>query len=573
MKGAKLQNLISAARGEKQVDLLLTNTRMINVFSGEIVSEKIAVAAGYIVGFGDYPAKETVDLGGRYVAPGFIDSHVHIESAMASVTEFAWAVLPFGTTTVVADPHEIANVLGIEGIRYMLRSSGQQPLNVYFALPSCVPATDLETSGATLTADDLQPFLNEERVVALAEMMNFPGVIYADPEVLRKIDIARIHRKPIDGHSPGLTGFELNAYISAGVASDHECTTAAEAREKLRAGMRIMIREGTGAKNLHDLLPIVNERTAPRIMWCTDDRHPHDLLDQGHIDSMVRTAIKQGLDPLLAVQMATINAAEYFGVNDIGAIAPGRRADLVVISDLDALTIDEVYSHGRRVAEDGNILSAIKKPRPIPVPASMHLQTETLDFSIPAGKTRARIIELVPHQIITRQRIMDVLVTGGSAVSDISRDILKIAVVERHRNSGNIGKGFAHGFGLRRGALASSVAHDSHNIIVVGSNDADMKAAVDAVAKMGGGLVAVCDQKICASLSLPIAGLMSPEPVQAVRDQLDILNEVSHELGVKQADPFMILSFLALPVIPELKVTDKGLVDVNQFKVVPLFVD
>jgi len=568
-----LKEIIRAARGEKKADLLLANARIINVFSGEIVSGNIAVANGYIVGFGAYSAKKEVDIGGRFVAPGFIDAHVHIESAMTCITEFARAVVPFGTTTVVADPHEIANVLGIEGINYMLRSSEHQPMNIYFTLPSCVPATDMETSGAKLAADDILPFMGNKRILALAEMMNYPGVIHGDPEVLSKIEKAKTHRKPVDGHAPGLTGHDLYAYIAAGISSDHECTTAQEAKEKLMAGMHIMIREGTGAKNLKALLPVVNKQTARWMMWCTDDRHPHDLLKEGHIDSIVREAIGAGLDPVIAIQMATINPAEYFGINDAGAVAPGRRADLVVFSDLNALLMEQVYCNGVLVAEDGKISPEIEKPEPVPFPLSMNVKIEQMDFFIPAKAKRIRVMDIIPDQIITRQNILDALISKDTAVSDTSRDILKIAVIERHTGSGNMGKGFVRGFSLKRGALASSVAHDSHNIVVVGTNDEDMKAAVDAVIKMGGGLAAVSDQQTRARLSLPIAGLMSQEPIKEVREQLDNLINVAREFGTTLHDPFMTLSFLALPVIPELKITDKGLVDVTQFKVVPLFVD
>ncbi len=568
-----LKEIVSSATGRTPADLLLTNARIINVFSGEIVSSNIAVAKGYIVGFGEYSAQAEVDLGGRFVAPGFIDSHVHIESSMTCVTEFVRAVVACGTTTVVADPHEIANVLGTEGINYMLRSSEHQPMNIYFTLPSCVPATDMETSGAKLTADDLMPFMRNPRIVALAEMMNFPGVIHGHTEVLDKIAAAKIHAKPVDGHAPGLAGPDLNAYIAAGISSDHECTAADEAMEKLMAGMYIMIREGTGAKNLKDLLPIVTPQASRRMMWCTDDRHPHDLMEEGHIDSMVREAINTGLDPIVAIQMATLNPAEYFGIRDVGAIAPGRRADLVVFSSLDAPLIEQVYHKGVRVVEDGNLLPTVEKPALIPVSPSMKIDIDQVDFSIPAEGQRIRVIEIVPDQVITRQLVQAAAIANNRVVSDVARDIQKIAVIQRHTGSGNLAKGFVKGFGLKRGAFASSVAHDSHNIIVVGTNDEDMKAATEAVVKMGGGLAAVCDNKVCADLALPIAGLMSQQPVQAVRKQLDNLNHVARQFGTSLHDPFMTLSFLALPVIPELKITDKGLVDVNQFKFAPLFVD
>jgi len=568
-----LDEMIKSARGEKEADILLTNVRIIDVFSGEIVDGDIAIAGGYIVGFGSYPAKRIVDMENRFVSTGFIDAHVHIESSMTCITEFARAIIPFGTTTVFADPHEIANVLGADGINYMLQSSMQQPMNIYFTLSSCVPATDMETSGARLGADDLSPFMGNDRIVALAEMMNYPGVIHRNPEVLRKIELAKAHGKPVDGHAPGLTGKDLYAYIAAGISSDHECTTAKEAKEKLNAGMHIMIREGTGAKNLSSLIPIINEKSSSRIMWCTDDRHPHDILEEGHIDSMVRKAIHRGIDPVIAIQMATINPANYFGISDIGAISPGRRADLVVFSDLHRPRIEEVYYGGVLVAQEGKMSPEIKKPEPVAFQPSMNIGNKEIDFSIPAQAKHLRVIDVVPDQVITDQSIVEVAVSNNKVVSDITRDILKIAVVERHIGSGNIGKGFVRGFGLKRGALSSSVAHDSHNIIVVGTNDEDMKAAVEAVVKMGGGLAASCDRKICATLPLPISGLMSQEPVYAVREKLDKLLEVARDFGTILKDPFMVLSFLALPVIPELKITDKGLVDVKRFCMVSLFTD
>jgi adenine deaminase len=568
-----LKNMIRSARGRKPVDLVFTNARIINVFSGEIFDGDIAVAHGYIVGFGSYAAKKTVDMGGRFVAPGFIDAHVHIESSMTGITEFARAVVACGTTTVVADPHEIANVLGTEGIDYMLRSSQGQPMNIYFTLPSCVPATNMETSGAVLTAEDLLPFMGHDQILALAEMMNYPGVIHEDPEVLKKIEMAKTGHKPVDGHAPGLSGHDLCAYISAGISSDHECTTEREAKEKLDLGMHIMIREGTAAKNLEALLPVVNERTARRMMWCTDDRHPQDILEKGHIDSMVRKAIGAGLDPVIAIQMATINPAEYFKIETVGAIAPGRKADLVVFSDLDSPHMEAVYSGGVLVAENGKMSPEIAPPDPVLVPSSMNVDTQQIDLSIPATNKRIRVMDIVPDQIITGQRIMEAMIWQGKAVADISRDMLKIAVVERHTGSGNVGKGFVRGFGLKRGAIASSVAHDSHNIIVVGTNDDDMHAAIRAIVEMGGGLAAVYDKKVCADLALPIAGLMSLEPIPAVRDKIDRLIHAARKLGTTLDDPFMTLSFLALPVIPELKITDKGLVDVARFKTVSLFVD
>ena len=560
------------ARGEQPCDLLLTNARIVDVFSGEIAAGSVAVAAGRIVGIGGYPARTTVDLGGRFVAPGFIDAHVHIESAMTCVAEFARAVVARGTTAVVADPHEIANVLGAEGIRYMLASAAGQPVNIFYTLPSCVPATDMETAGARLTATDLEPFFQDPRIVALGEMMNYPGVLNGDPEVLRKIDAARRHGRPVDGHAPGLSGRDLAAYVAAGISSDHECTTAAEAMEKLAAGMHIMIREGTGARNLAALLPVVTERNARRLMWCTDDRHPHDLLEDGHIDSIVAAAIRGGVDPVTAIRMATLNPAERFGLTHLGAVAPGRQADLVVFSDPSRLRIEAVYVRGELAARDSSMAAGIGTPPGLPAPPSMHVRLEGLDFGLAAAGRRLRVIDLIPDQILTRQSTESAPVEDGRLVSDPGRDLLKIAVVERHSDSGRIGLGVVRGFGLRQGALASSVAHDSHNIVVVGVTDADMRAAVAEVAAKGGGIAAAAGGRIVARLPLPVAGLMSLEPVQTVSAAMDRLVRAAHEMGSALKDPFMALSFLALPVIPELKITDRGLVDVLQFRHVGLFV-
>ena len=567
-----LKDIIKAAQGERPVDLLLTNARVVNVLSGEIVSQAIAISEGIIVGFGRYEAKTVLDLNNRFIAPGFIDAHVHIESAMTCVSEFARAVVVHGTTAVAADPHEIANVLGSDGIAYMLQSAENQPINIYFTLPSCVPATDMETAGARLSAEDLETFFEHDRIVALAEMMNYPGVILGDPDVLAKLSTAKQNRKPVDGHAPGLKDRALYTYIAAGIQSDHECTTAQEAEEKLAAGMHIMIRQGTGAKNLQSLLEVVNERTARRMMWCTDDRHPHDLIADGHIDSIVREAVQSGLDPVLAIQMATLNPAEYFGLRHLGAIAPGKQADLVIFSDLNNPVIEQVYCRGILTAEKGKIMPHIHPPPSTTIAPSMHLDVQKVDFSIPAEKQNIRVIQLVKDQLITHERIERPAIKNGQVVSDPSRDLLKMAVVERHIGSGNVGKGFVRGFGLKRGALASTVAHDSHNIIIVGVSDADMQIALQSVVQMGGGLAAVSDRGIKARLALPLAGLMSYEPVTEVRSELDRLIEAAHEMGCTLTDPFMILSFLALPVIPALKLTDKGLVDVDKFELVSLFV-
>jgi len=569
----ELSEKIGVALGQRPADILITNGRILDVFSGKVREDAVAVAGSRIVGLGDRSAKTVIDAAGSYVIPGFIDPHVHIESSMLCVTEFARAVVPRGTTTVVADPHEIANVLGTEGIRYMLRSSRHQPLSVYFTLPSCVPATSMETSGATIRAQDLAPFFNDRWVLGLGEMMNFPGVLAGDATVLEKIRAARHHGRRVEGHAPGLTGRQLDAYCAAGITSDHECTTAQEAREKLEKGMFVMVREGTGAKNIEDLLDVVRPENSGRLMWCTDDRHPHDIVDLGHVDAIVRKAIGLGVDVVTAVRMGTINPAVYFGLRDLGAVAPGYRADLLLVDDLHDLQVRTVVRGGVVAACDGQMVEGIDPPAPTPIAPSMNVRAGSLDFSMVAAGRRVRVIEVVPGQILTRQGIYEAPRCGGSVISAPSRDLLKIGVVERHFSTGNVGKGLVRGFGLRKGALASSVAHDSHNIIVVGVSDTDMRAACETVAAMGGGLAVACDGAAVATLPLPVAGLMAYEPVHTVRKAMDGLLKAAHGMGCVLEDPFMTLSFLALPVIPELKLTDRGLVDVAAFAHVPLFVD
>jgi adenine deaminase len=572
-KHKSIGKLIRTARGDCPADLLLGNARLVNVYLGAVEQKDIAVTDGFVVGFGNYPAKECIDLEGRFVAPGFIDSHVHLESAMLAPSEFARAVLPHGTTAVVADPHEIANVLGTNGIDYMLQATEGLPLAVFLSLPSCVPATSLETSGAVLKARDMAPYLRHPRVVALAEMMDFQGVIQEDAEVLAKIETAFQSGKRLDGHAPGLSGHRLHAYLVAGIGSDHECTTLAEAREKLAAGMAVMVRQGSAARNLDDLLPLVNAHTARRMMWCTDDCHPHDLQAQGHIDSLVRRAIDRGLDPVIAIQMATLNPAEYFRLDDLGAVAPGKRADMVVFDDLHHPVIQQVYAAGQRVADKGAIQPGILDDAVPLALGAMNFSLETLDFSVPAQGRGLRVIEVVRDQIITKAASTDAAVAQGLAVSDVARDLLKIVVIERHRHTGRTGIGFIRGFGLKSGALASSVAHDSHNIVSVGVTDADIRCAVEAVAKMEGGLVAVAQGRVLAALPLPIAGLMSDRPLAQVRDRLSALLSAARSIGCQLSDPFMTLSFMALPVVPALKITDHGLVDVAAAKVVSLFFD
>lgn len=565
--------LISASLGKQPADLLVTDARIVNVFSGEIVKGHIAVSGGYIAGIGDYPAGRSVSVNGRFVLPGFIDPHVHIESTMSGVSGFARAVLPHGTTTVVADPHEIANVLGTDGIAWMLAAAEKQAMNIFFTLPSCVPATGMETAGAVLDAPALMPLFSHERILALGEMMNFAGVIGRDPDVLEKIKAAADHHKPVDGHAPGLSGKALSAYLAAGIASDHECVSVREALEKLRGGMHIMIREATGARNLDDLLPMVNAATAGRLMWCTDDRHPADILERGHIDGILQRAVSGGVDPVTAVRMATLNPAAYFGLHRLGAVAPGRRADLVVTPDLERFDIEAVYCAGELAAEKGEVTASARTTDPETCPDSIHVRRDALDFRVPARGESVRVIGVSPGSIITSQQVMPAKIEAGAAVSDTGRDMIKLAVVERHRATGNIGLGFVSGFGIRTGAIAGSIAHDSHNIIAAGVDDADLKAAVEAVIDMGGGMVAVRGGRIEAFLALPVAGLMSTLSLEKVAEKASLLNRAAAKMGSVLSDPFMTLSFLALPVIPELKLTDRGLFDVSGFTHVPLFVN
>jgi adenine deaminase len=564
-----LQELIAAARGEIEVDLLLAGGCVANVLSGEVYRADVAIHRGKIAGFECSSARQTLELDGKIIAPGFIDSHVHIESSMVTAPEYARAVVPRGTTTVIADPHEIANVWGEAGIRYMLESSRDLPLNVFVMLPTCVPATNLETSGAALGADALAGLIEEERVLGLAEVMNYPGVIFRDPEVMKKLALAGC--RPVDGHAPGLSGRDLSAYISAGIRSDHECTTIDEAREKLRSGMHIMLREGSAAKNLLDLLPLVNAKNARQFLFVSDDRHPADILQEGHIDFMVRTAIKQGLDPIIAMQIASLNTARYFGLRDLGAIAPGYRADIVVLDELEHPRAVLVIKDGKVVAKNGELTVQLLAPVTVGHRSMQIGPLGLRSFEIVAGKGPARVIGVVPNQIITKSLQLSPKIQDGKAVSDIDRDILKIAVVERHKATGNVGLGLVQGFGLRRGAIASSVAHDSHNIVAVGVGDEDMLAAVLAVKQMGGGLVAVADGKVLASLPLPVAGLLSERSMRYVAEGITECIAASAGLGCKLDDPFMTLSFLCLPVIPELKLTDKGLVDVREFRLMGMF--
>ncbi len=562
--------LSQVARGERPADLVLRGGRVADLATGRIVDGDVGMCDGRIVGVGRFEAREVIELDGDIVSPGLIDAHVHIESSMVPPDEFARAVVPHGTTTVITDPHEIANVSGLAGIRFMLERASLAPLDVYVMAPSCVPATAMESNGATLEAADLVTLLGESRVLGLAEVMNFPGVLAGDADVVAKLEA--FAGRPIDGHAPGMTGGDLLAYAAAGIGSDHECTTAAEAIEKLSAGMSVFLREATNARNLDALTEIVGPATAHRLCLCTDDRTPAHLLDEGHIDGMVRRLITSGVDPLLALRLATWNPARHYGLVDRGAIAPGLRADLVVFDDLQSLTARLVLRNGEIVARAG-AMAIPRTSRKARLPLSVNVDWSTVDLGVPVEGERLRVIGALRDQLLTESREEAPRVVDGVVQADPERDLVKMAVIERHRATGSLGLGFVHGLGLRRGALASTVAHDHHNLVVVGADDASMQVAARRAEALGGGLVVAAGERVLAELPLPLAGLMSDRPVEEVRRLHDALLGAAAELGADRGDPFMALSFLALEVIPSLKLTDQGLVDVERFEIVSLWAD
>ncbi len=550
-------------------ELLLRGGRILDVFSSTFFSGDLALASGKILGFECDEAERIFNLEGAFVVPGLIDAHVHLESSKLSPREFARAILPHGTTAVIADPHEIANVLGLSGIRWMIEATRALPLRVFFMAPSCVPASPLETPGAVLSAREIGEILSWERVIGLGEVMNFPGVLAGDPDLLAKIHAAQ--GKPIDGHAPGLSGPDLWRYVQAGPRTDHECTSLLEAQEKLRAGMHILIREGTTARNLATLIPILTAFSAPFVHFCTDDREPETLLAEGHMDDLIRKAISHGVPPEAAIAAASIHTARAYGLAGLGALAPGYAADFLVVSDLQNFRVEQVYVGGKLVAEGGKCAAELPPLPPLPG-SSMKVDLEKISFHIPAGDGPARVIRVIPNEVVTEEARLLPTIVDGEVVADPARDILKIAVVERHRGTGRVGLGLVQGFGLKRGALASTVAHDSHHLVVVGTSDEDMKEAVAEIVRLGGGQVVIEGGKVLAALPLPIAGLMSDRPLFEVHRLSQELRKAAQKLGSRLPDPFMTLSFLALPVIPALKITDLGLVDVRQFKIVPLFV-
>lgn len=566
-----LQKRIKAAKGEILADLVLKGGLIINVFTRDIQTADVAVVDGFIAGIGSYEGLVNLDVRGKYISPGFIDGHIHIESSLLTPVELSKGLIANGTTAVVADPHEIANVLGRAGIRYLLDRSEGLPVDFFFMLPSCVPATEMETSGAHLSAEYLPEFLNNPKVIGLAEMMNYPGVLSGLPEVIEKI--AAVGDRIRDGHAPLLSGRDLNAYLACGIRSDHECSRLEEAFEKIRLGMHIMIREGTQAKNLRALAPIVTPATAMHCSLVTDDLHPHDLMKKGHLNHLLDLAVSEGIDPITAVLMASYSTARYFGLRDRGAVAPGYRADIAVLSSLHPVGIETVIQNGRVIYSEGKLNPEYFPHRDHAAPSAIRIKAYSSEsFCIPRESSTIRVIGLIPDQLITLHEEIAAPVRQGLVVADPERDLVKLAVLERHRATGNIGLGMVKGLGLRKGALASSVAHDSHNVICAGCNDADMFAAVKCVEEMGGGLAAAADGKVLAKLELPIAGLISDRSLGEVASQWEVVRLTAQELGCRAAEPFMTLSFLALPVIPELKLTDRGLFDVRRFEHIPLFV-
>jgi len=558
---APLSRRLAVARGDEPADLVIRGGRVLSVFTREWLETDVAVVDGWIAGLGEYEGAETLDASGRYVVPGFIDAHMHLESSKLLVDEFARLVLPFGTTAVVADPHEIANVLGTDGVHWLLDATAGLPLDVYFMASSCVPASQFESPRRELTPGDLDALLRRRRVIGVAEMMNFPGVINASPAELAKLELA----EHVDGHAPGVLGRSLNAYAAAGIRSDHEAYTVDEGRERLRAGLWLLIREGSAARNLHALLPLLAEYGPGRIAFCTDDREPEHITDDGHINGMVRDAVAFGIAPEDALVCATLSPSLWHGLSHVGAVAPGYQADLLVLPDLERFVPERVLKSGRPAAEIPHAHVPDWVRQTVRIGA---IGPEK--FRIPWSGGDARVIGIIPGQIITDSLVETIEPHAGEALADPTRDLAKIAVVERHLGTGRVGLGFVRGFGLERGALASTVAHDAHNVVVVGMNDASMAAAVRRLANRGGGIVVVDGAAVLAELPLPVAGLLSDAPLDEVVAGSRAVIEAARELGCELESPLQHLAFLALSVIPSLKVTDRGLVDVDRFELVPL---
>lgn len=561
--------------------LLLSGGTVINVFTGELEKANVLIYDTHIVGVGDYTAEDAdivEDVTGKLICPGFVDGHIHIESTMLTPAELTRVCLPHGTTAIVADPHEIANVCGKAGISYMLEMSEGLPMTVYIMLPSCVPATPFDESGAVLTADDLRPFYANRRVLGLAEMMNYVGVVAGDPDVMEKITDAHAHRRVVDGHAPLLSGRSLDKYLLAGIRSDHECSSPEEAKERIRKGQWVMIRQGTAARNLTGLLPLFDEPFSHRCLLVTDDKHPADLIADGHIDSIIRAAGKAGKSVITAIQMATIRAAHCFELQNVGAVAPGYKADLLILDDLDTVAVRDVYCAGKKTVENGKIL-------PFAEPVAKDENRKTVlnsffidpltkdDFRISESGSKCRVIRIMPGQLLTDEWITEVDRDRDDGI-DVARDILKLAVVERHMHTGHKGIGYINGIGLKKGAIASSVSHDSHNLIVIGTNDADMVVAANRILSMGGGNVVAADGKVIAEMPLPVAGLMTTAPAAEIAEQNRRVRQAVHALGAPETvEPFMNMAFVSLSVIPSLKMTTQGLVDVNTQTRVPLMIN
>lgn len=560
-----LERRIDQGTGREPADIVLKGGRFFDLVTGELVASDIAICGETIVGTVEsYEGREVIDITGKIVVPGFIDTHLHIESSLVTPHEFDRCVLPYGVTTVICDPHEIANVLGTEGIQYFLDSAEETIMDIRVQLSSCVPATHLETSGADLPIERLLPFRNHPKVIGLAEFMNFPGVIHKDPICIAKLEAFQDGH--IDGHSPLLSGRDLNGYLSARIRTDHECTTAVEAMEKIRKGMHILVREGSVSKDLHALMPILTERLSPFLALCTDDRNPLDIAEQGHLDYLIREAIRNGAEPLALYRAASISAARAFGLRDRGLVAPGWRADLVVVDSLENCKAEMVFAAGRRVTDE---LFATRKPvAPVGLDSVKARIVKAADFGVPVAQGETPVIGVMPGKIITEHRRYRLPTSGNQTAVDLANDVIKVAVIERHGKNGNHANGFVQGFGLKKGAIASTVGHDSHNICVVGVSEEDMALAANRLGEIKGGFVVVEDGKVTGEIPLPVAGLMSLEPYESVRDTLHHLRKAAYALGTTLEEPFLQVAFLPLPVIPHLKISDKGMVDVDKFRLI-----